>query len=105
MGRYTTRKTLKKFCAQAGITLYAHKLEAKKATGEDMKDVNRELTAADLTTKDLKAGVAIDFSKKFNAAFASNGTFKRVGEKAEVADTPTTPGAGGDQKPPTEIES
>lgn len=40
------------------------KLQARKAAGEDV-DVNREITSADLTTKDLTAGVAIDFSKKF----------------------------------------
>ena len=82
------------------------KLEARKAAGEDV-DVNREITAADLTVKDLTAGVAIDFSKKFNAAFAQNGTFKRVGDAA--ADTTTSPDAsggtsGGDQKPPSEVE-
>lgn len=27
MGRYATRKTLEGYCAQAGITLYAHKLD------------------------------------------------------------------------------
>lgn len=74
------------------------KLEAKKAAGEDV-DVNREITAADLTVKDLKAGVAIDFSKKFNASFAYNGTFKRVGEKTETADSPDTPSTGGEQNP------
>lgn len=74
------------------------KLEARKAEGEDV-DVNREITAADLTTKDLTAGVAIDFSKKFNALFAYNGTFKRVGEKAETTDGSNTPGTGGEQKP------
>ena len=86
------------------------KLEARKAAGEDV-DVNREITAADLTVKDLTAGVAIDFSKKFNAAFAQNGTFKRVGE-AVATDAPSAPGAsgsstpGGGQKPPsTEVES
>ena len=86
------------------------KLEARKAAGEDV-DVNREITAADLTVKDLTAGVAIDFSKKFNAAFAQNGTFKRVGEAA-ATDAPSAPGAsggstpGGGQKPPsTEVES
>ena len=86
------------------------KLEARKAAGEDV-DVNREITAADLTTKDLTAGVAIDFSKKFNAAFAQNGTFKRVGEAA-VTDAPSAPDAsggsapGGSQNPPsTEVES
>ena len=86
------------------------KLEARKAAGEDV-DVNREITAADLTVKDLTAGVAIDFSKKFNAAFAQNGTFKRVGEVA-ATDAPSAPGASGDstpgggQKPPsTEVES
>ena len=79
------------------------KLEARKADGEDV-DVNREITSADLTTKDLTAGVAIDFSKKFNAAFAQHGSFKRVGDAA--TDAPTAPGAGdsgttggGDQKP------
>lgn len=86
------------------------KLEARKAAGEDV-DVNREITAADLTTKDLTAGVAIDFSKKFNAAFAQNGTFKRVGEAA-ATDVPSAPDAsggsapGGSQTPPsTEVES
>ncbi|MDD6753278.1 MAG: hypothetical protein PUE15_05100, partial [Prevotella sp.] len=84
------------------------KLEARKAAGEDV-DVNREITAADLTTKDLTAGVAIDFSKKFNAAFAQNGTFKRVGDAAVVSDTTTSPDAsggasGGEQKPPSEVE-
>ena len=83
------------------------KLEARKAAGEDV-DVNREITAADLTVKDLTAGVAIDFSKKFNTAFAQNGTFKRVGE-AVATDATTSPDAsggtsGGDQKPPSEVE-
>ena len=86
------------------------KLEARKAAGEDV-DVNREITAADLTVKDLTAGVAIDFSKKFNAAFSQNGTFKRVGEVA-ATDAPSAPDAsggsapGGSQNPPsTEVES
>ena len=83
------------------------KLEARKAAGEDV-DVNREITAADLTVKDLTAGVAIDFSKKFNAAFAQNGTFKRVGE-AVATDAPASPDAsggtsGGGQNPPSEVE-
>lgn len=82
------------------------KLEARKAAGEDV-DVNREITAADLTTKDLTAGVAIDFSKKFNAAFAQNGTFKRVGDAA-ATDAPSAPdasgGTSGEQKPPSEVE-
>ena len=86
------------------------KLEARKAAGEDV-DVNRAITAADLTVKDLTAGVAIDFSKKFNAAFAQNGTFKRVGDVAVTTDEPTSPGAsggsssGGSQGPSTEVES
>ena len=82
------------------------KLEARKAAGEDV-DVNREITAADLTVKELTAGVAIDFSKKFNTAFAQNGTFKRVGE-AVATDAPASPDAsggasGGGQNPP-EVE-
>lgn len=86
------------------------KLEARKAEGEDV-DVNREITAADLTTKDLTAGVAIDFSRKFNAAFAQHGTFKRVGDAAATTDTPSASGTsggstpGGGQKPPSsEVE-
>ena len=75
------------------------KLEARKAAGEDV-DVNREITAADLTVKDLTAGVAIDFSKKFNAAFAQNGTFKRVGDGAATMDTPDTPSTGGGEQTP-----
>lgn len=74
------------------------KLEARKAEGEDV-DVNREITAADLTTKDLTAGVAIDFSKKFNAAFAQHGMFKRVGEAA-ATDEPAAPGTGGTEQKP-----
>lgn len=75
--------------------------------GEDV-DVNREFTAADLTTKDLTAGVAIDFSKKFNAAFAQHGSFKRVCAAA-ATDAPSVPGTGGNnsgggQNPPSEIE-
>lgn len=74
--------------------------------GEDV-DVNREFTAADLTTKDLTAGVAIDFSKKFNAAFAQHGSSKRV--CAAATDAPSAPGTGGNnsgggQKLPSEIE-
>ena len=85
------------------------KLEARKAAGEDV-DVNRAITAADLTVKDLTAGVAIDFSKKFNAAFAQNGTFRRVGEAAVATDAPASPDAsggstsGGSQTPPSEVE-
>ena len=82
------------------------KLEARKAAGEDV-DVNREITAADLTVKDLTAGVAIDFSKKFNAAFAQNGTFKRVGEAVatDAVESPDASGgsSGGGQNPP-EVE-
>lgn len=82
------------------------KLEARKAAGEDV-DVNREITAADLTVKDLTAGVAIDFSKKFNAAFSQNGTFKRVGDDV-ATDDPSAPdasgGTSGEQKPPSEVD-
>ena len=85
------------------------KLEARKAAGEDV-DVNREITAADLTVKELTAGVAIDFSKKFNAAFAQNGTFKRVGDDAVVSDAPASPDAsgstsGGGQNPGGGVET
>ena len=84
------------------------KLEARKAAGEDV-DVNSEITAADLTVKDLTAGVAIDFSKKFNAAFSQNGTFKRVVDAA--TDATTSPDAsggstsGGGQKPGGGVET
>ena len=50
------------------------KLEARKAKGEDV-DVNRKLEASDLTVGDLKAGISIAFSKKFNSAFGQSATF------------------------------
>lgn len=79
------------------------KIPSKIRIGGQDVDINRAITAADLT-----AGVAIDFSKKFNAAFAQNGTFKRVGEAA-ATDATTPPDAsggtsGGSQNPPAEIE-
>lgn len=68
------------------------KLEEKKQQGETV-DVNRALTASDLTVNDLVAGVSIDFSKKFHTTFAGGAKFKRV--KAEGEDTTGKPGEGG----------
>lgn len=55
------------------------KLQAKADAGEEV-DVNRRLTTSDLTTKDLKAFVLIEFSKKFNADFANIAKFQRVAD-------------------------
>lgn len=81
--------------------LTARKAELTRAgkTEEAAKvDTTRELTAADLTVNDLTAGISIDFSKKFNADFASNATFKRVNsgkeEDEEGTANGTTPGTG-----------
>ena len=74
------------------------KLEARRANGEDV-DVNRKLDAADLTVGDLTAGISIQFSKKFNAAFGQSATFKRVRDGKEedtTGDTPQAPGSEGD---------
>ena len=74
------------------------KLEARKANGEEV-DVNRKLEAADLTVGDLTAGISIQFSKKFNAAFGQSATFKRVSngkEEDTTGDTPQTPDTEGD---------
>ena len=74
------------------------KLEARRANGEDV-DVNRKLEAADLTVGDLTAGISIQFSKKFNAAFGQSATFKRVSngkEEDTTGDTPQAPDNGGD---------
>ena len=69
------------------------KLTAKKEAGEDV-DTERELKASDLTVSDLTAGVAIDFSRKFNAAFAQKATFKRDQSATVTADDTTTPSQG-----------
>ena len=66
------------------------KLTAKKEAGEDV-DTEREIKASDLTVSDLTAGVAIDFSRKFNAAFAQKATFKRD-QNATVSTDDTTTG-------------
>lgn len=58
-------------------TQLAAKLQAKKDAGDTSVDTTRALRAADLKVTDLTAGVAIDFSKKFNAAFAQRANFKR----------------------------
>ena len=74
------------------------KLEARRANGEDV-DVNRKLDAADLTVGDLTAGISIQFSKKFNAAFGQSATFKRVSDGKEedtTGDTPQAPDSEGD---------
>ena len=74
------------------------KLEARKANGEEV-DVSRKLEAADLTVNDLTAGISIQFSKKFNAAFGQSATFKRVSDGKEedtTGDTPQTPDTDGD---------
>ncbi len=69
------------------------KLTAKKEAGEDV-DTERELKPSDLTVSDLTAGVAIDFSRKFNAAFAQKATFKRDQNAIVSADDTTTPSQG-----------
>ena len=66
------------------------KLQKRVSEGETGIDVNRTLFAADLTVNDLTAGVAIDFSKKFNAAFAQQATFKRVSSTNADTDTSGT---------------
>lgn len=69
------------------------KLTAKKEAGEDV-DTERELKPSDLTVSDLTAGVAIDFSRKFNAAFAQKATFKRDQSAIVSTDDTTTPSQG-----------
>jgi len=66
------------------------KLQKRAADGETGLDVNRTIKAADLTVNDLTAGVSIDFSKKFQAAFGQSATFKRVASEEEES-TPSTP--------------
>lgn len=72
------------------------KLQARADQGEQV-DVNRALTASDLTVNDLTAGVSIDFSKKFKSLFATNATFKRV--STTTTDGDTTTGTTPTQKP------
>ncbi len=63
------------------------KLEAKKAAGDDTVDTSREIVASDLRVDDLKAGVNIDFSKKFQSSFALNAKLKRVNVATAEAST------------------
>lgn len=55
------------------------RLQRRKASGEDV-DASRPLMASDLTMSDLKAGVAIDFGKKFKDSFAQRVEFERATE-------------------------
>ncbi len=67
------------------------KLEQRKAdyiangdmASADKIDVNRELSASDLATSDLTAGIVIDLPKKWDSRFLQTVTFKRV-TKANV---------------------
>ena len=54
------------------------KLQAKRDAGDTTVDVTRAIAASDLTINDLKAGVSIDFGKKFRSAFADKAEFERV---------------------------
>ncbi len=92
----TVKPTVSGSLTQAALKA---KLQAKKADGENV-DVNRILSASDLLTSDLTAGVSIDFSKKFKTSFAQNATLKRVSTgTAEPVDTDSTsqskPSTGG----------
>lgn len=53
------------------------KLQTKKDAGDETVDVDREITATDLTVAMLTAGVDISFSKRFKSAFALNATLER----------------------------
>ena len=86
----TVRPTVSGSLTQAALKA---KLTAKKEAGEDV-DTERELKASDLTVGDLTAGVAIDFSRKFNAAFAQKATFKRDQSATVTTDDTTTPSQG-----------
>lgn len=67
------------------------KLQAKKDAGDEAVDVDREVTATDLTVSMLTAGVDISFSKRFKSAFALNATLERkqngTASGADEADT------------------
>lgn len=72
------------------------RLEEKKAAGDASVNVSREVTASDLRIDSLKAGVSIDFSKKFQAAFAGSAKLKRVTTAAE-ASTDASDGTSADK--------
>lgn len=93
----SVRPTVSGSLTQSALTA---KLTTRAAAGEDV-DTTRALKAADLTVSDLTAGVSIDFSKKFKAAFAQSATLKRTQAAAETQsdETPVTPDTedGGDE--------
>lgn len=83
----TVRPTVSGSLTQTQLT---QRLTAKKEAGDTTVDTARQLKASDLTVSDLTAGVAIDFSRKFNAAFAQKAVFKRDQNAAVAADDTTT---------------
>ncbi len=92
----TVKPTVSGSLTQAALKA---KLQEKKANGEDV-DVTRAVAASDLTVNDLTAGVSIDFSKKFKAAFAQNATMKRV-STGTAEDTTSGSSSSSQSKPST----
>lgn len=83
----TVRPTVSGSLTQSQLT---QRLTAKKEAGDTTVDTSRQLKPSDLTISDLTAGVAIDFSRKFNAAFAQKAVFKRDQNAVASADDSTT---------------
>ena len=71
---------------------------AKDTAAADKVDVERKLMASD-----LKAGISVQFSKKFNRSFSENVTFKRVqtGMEVEPPVEENTPSGGGEVQAPS----
>ena len=68
------------------------KLEERKAAETDPEkaekiDVERALTASDLTVSDLTASIAIDMPKKWNERFQTKAEFKRMVKTAAESST------------------
>lgn len=76
---------------------------AKDTAAADKVDVERKLMASDLKVEDLKAGISVQFSKKFNRSFSENVTFKRVqtGMEVEPPVEENTPSGGGEVQAPS----
>lgn len=94
----TVRPTVSGSLTQTQLT---QRLTAKKEAGDTTVDTSRLLKPSDLAVSDLTAGVAIDFSRKFNAAFAQKAVFKRDQNAAVASADDTTTDTGTDTTKPS----
>lgn len=87
-GGMTVRPTVSGSISQSQLKA---KLQTRYDAGDTTVDVNRVLTAGDLSMSDLTASVAINFGNAFRKAFKNEAAFERVvgGEGEEITEDDT----------------